>query len=192
MGKPVGEDKVMKALFHLIHDWANSDGALKAVSHACKLLNETLFSKPGHDYVNLRQQRLGAGDGNYGHFQRMDYALDGILHGKWCLYLATLTLWSWGVVTQNNPSREGSVSMNGMTYTAGLKMEDNDTFNSYQDQDEITAWNHAQYYLKAMAAAAAEKNALATTPARIETRGLVITIRNLLIDERWELRISFQ
>ena len=187
MGKPVKEDYAMKVIFGLIHVWAVSEGAQKAVAHACKLLNETLFSRPGLDYLNSRQQRVGNRDGNYGPFAPMDYALDGILHGKWCLYLATLTLWAWGVVTSNNHSREGSINMNGY----GIKMEEPEGFTSYQDNDESSAWSHAQYYLKAMAAAATEKNALLATPVRTETRGLIITIRNLLRDERWELRMKF-
>jgi len=171
--------------------WANSDGAAKSVQHALKLLTETLF-KPGYDYLASRQHR--GQDGHFGHFQRMDFALDGILHGKWCLYLATLTLWAWGVVTSNNPSREGSVSMNGMGgYAAGgVKLEDGDAafnFSAYPDDDQMTAWHHAQYYLKCMTAVAADRMGLATVPARTETRGLVATMRNLLVNERWELCI---
>jgi hypothetical protein len=120
----------------------------------------------------------------------MDYALDGVLHGKWCLYLATLTLWAWGVVTSNNPSREGSVGMNGMgVYGTGIKVEDGESYNftSYPESDEIIAWHHAHYYLKQMTIASKDRSSLATVAARTETRGLVITIRNLLMQERWEL-----
>jgi len=189
MGKPVREDYAMKVILQLIHVWAISEGAQKAVAHACKLLNETLFSRHGMDYVASRQRRLSNRDGSYGTFAPMDSALDGILHGKWCLYLATLTLWAWGVVTSNVHSREGSVMMNGINYS-NIKLEDSEGFGSYSDSDELRAWEHAQHYLKAMSAAATEKNALATTNVRTETRGLIITIRNLLREERWELCTS--
>jgi phage-related protein len=103
-----------------------------------------------------------------------------------------LTLWAWGIVTSNNPSREGSV-MNGMSTFGNVKTEDGEAvnFSSYAVDDEITAWHHAQYYLKAMAAVT-DRNALATLAVRTETRGLVITIRNLLLHERWELRMSIR
>lgn len=188
MGKPVKDDMSINALLRMSTSWANSDGAAKSVLHALKLLTETVF-KLGYDYLASRQH--GGQDGHFGHFQRMDFALDGILHGKWCLYLATLTLWAWGVVTANNPSREGSVSMNGMSaYTQSVKLEDGDlNFSSYTDDDQVTAWHHAQHYLKCMMAVANERNGLATVPARTETRGLIIIMRNLLMNERWELRI---
>jgi len=178
----------MNVLVRLSTAWAGSEGAAKAVQHALKLLNETLFSKPGLDYLTSRQQRPGNHDGSYGHFQRMDYTLDGILHGKWCLYLATLTLWAWGAVTSNNGSREGSVAINGMGF-GNVKMEDGEmvNFSSYSIDDEVTAWHHAQYYLKSMAQASTDRNSLSTVAIRTETRGLVITIRNLLLHERWEL-----
>jgi hypothetical protein len=192
MGKPVREDHVVKVVIRLTTQWALSEGALKAVSHALKLLSETLFSRATPDHFISRQQ-LGA-DGTYGSFQRTDYALDGILHGKWCLYLATLTLWSWGAVTANSASREGSVSMNGISNYGiagtGVKIEEAEAFNSYPDHDQLAAWNHAHYYLKAMAASLGEKGGLASAPARAETRGLIITMRNLLLTERWELRIA--
>lgn len=191
MGKRVTEDTSFNVIVRLSTAWAGSEGAAKAVQHALKLLNETLFSKAGPDYLASRSQRLRSGDGSYGPL-RQDYALDGVLHGKWCLYLATLTLWAWGIVTSNDVSREGSVAMNGMSnYSSGIKMEEADyNFGSYLETDENTAWRHAQFYLRSMALAATERNSLSTCPARTETRGLVITIRNMLSIERWELRIA--
>jgi hypothetical protein len=192
MGKPVKEETSVHVLLRLSTSWAGSEGAAKSVQHALKLLNETLFSKSGPDYLTSRQQRLGTSDGSYSHYQRMDYALDGVLHGKWCLYLATLTLWAWGIVTSNNPSREGSVGMNGMgAYGSGIKVEDGDNynFNAYPETDEVTAWHHAHYYLKQMSIASQDRSSLATVATRTETRGLVITIRNMLLHERWELGI---
>jgi hypothetical protein len=190
MGKPVKQETSVNVLLRLSTSWAGSEGAAKSVQHALKLLNETLFSKSAPDYLASRQQRLGTSDGSYSHYHRMDYALDGVLHGKWCLYLATLTLWAWGVVTSNNPSREGSVGMNGMGgYGTGIKVEDGESYNftSYPESDEIIAWHHAHYYLKQMTIASKDRSSLATVAARTETRGLVITIRNLLMQERWEL-----
>src|SRR5579859_5295413 len=122
MGKPVKEEASINVLLRLSTGWAGSDGATKSVISAVKLLNETLFQKPNMNPSAIRQQRGGNSDANYGHLQRMDYMLDGVLHGKWCLYLATLTLWAWGVVTNSNPSREGSIGINGNGY--GVKMED--------------------------------------------------------------------
>jgi hypothetical protein len=191
MGKPVKSETSLNVVLRLSASWAGSEGATKAVYHALKLLNETLFSKAGPDYLNSRSQRIRAQDGNYGPL-RQDYALDGVLHGKWCLYLATLTLWAWGIVTSNNVPAEASVSMNGMSnFGPAIKMEDNENkFGSYLETDEITAWHHAQFYLRSMAFAAGERTPLSTCPARAETRGLVITIRNMLMLERWELRMT--
>jgi Fungal specific transcription factor domain len=185
MGKWVKDETSFLAVVRLTH-WATSDGAVKAVSHALKLLNETVFSKPTPDYLSARLSR--GTDNNYGSLShRTDYALDGLLHGKWCLYLATLTLWSWGTVTGNSSSREASVSTNGMTsFGGGLKLDDLDGYNNYPDNDLATAWNHAQYYLKTMAAAG-DKNTLASSPVRTETRGLIIAMRAILQNERWEL-----
>lgn len=192
MGKPVKEETSLNVLLRLSTTWASSEGAAKSVQHALKLLNETLFSKSAPEYLASRQQRLGMSEGMYSHYQRMDYALDGVLHGKWCLYLATLTLWAWGVVTSNNPSREGSVGLNGMGgYGTGIKLEEGENFNfaSYPENDESAAWQHAHYYLDQMRLASKDRTSLATVAARTETRGLIITIRNILMQERWELCI---
>lgn len=189
MGKPVKQDLATTVWIRMSSSWAGSEGAAKAVQHALKLLNETLFSRPNLDYLTARQQRPGNLDGGYGQFQRMDHALDGVMHGKWCLYLATLTLWAWGVVTSNDSSREGSVAMNGMsTFGSNVKMEDSEmvSFGEYSVDDEVTAWHHAHMYLQKMGAIT-DRNALSTMAMRTETRGLVITIRNLLANERWEL-----
>ena len=186
MGKPIKAPQTYHILIRMTTTWAGSDGAVKAVTHALKLLSETLFSSP----VYLPSRMHANNDPNFGQLQRADYALDGILHGKWCLYLATLTLWAWGAVISGPGSREGS-TMNGMvSYGQGVKGEDGETYtsHSYSDDDEQTAWAHAQGYLKTMVAAAHEKGGLVVTPARTETRGLVIVIRNLLANERWELR----
>jgi hypothetical protein len=191
MGKPVKQDLATTVWIRMSSSWAGSEGAAKAVQHALKLLNETLFSRPSLDYLTSRQQRPGNLDGSYGQFQRMDHALDGVMHGKWCLYLATLTLWAWGVVTSNDSSREGSVAMNGMsTFGSNVKMEDSEmvSFGEYSVDDEVTAWHHAHMYLQKMGAVT-DRNALSTMAMRTETRGLVITIRNLLANERWELRM---
>jgi hypothetical protein len=191
MGKPVKSETSLNVVLRLSTSWASSEGATKAVQHALKLLNETLFSKSGPDYLNWRSQRIRAQGGDYGHL-RQDYALDGVLHGKWCLYLATLTLWAWGIVTSNNVSSDGSVSMNGMNnFGSAIKMEDSDNkYGSYLETDEITAWHHGQFYLRSMSRASTERNSLLTCPTRAETRGLVITVRNILMDERWELRMA--
>jgi hypothetical protein len=189
MGKPVREDHAMTVILRLIHEWAISEGAQKAVAHACKLLNETLFARQVPDFISQRQERVRIRGGGYGSFAPMDDALDGILHGKWCLYLATLTLWAWGVVTSSNPSREPSVTMNGLSY-GDIKLEDSEGYTPYPDNDELKAWEHAQSYLRSMANATMGKNGLATVAARTETRGLIITMRNLLREERWELRIQ--
>lgn len=181
MGRPVKPEMALNVQVQMSAQWSQSDGAVKAVHHALKLLTETLFAKPNYQ------------DESYNHhFQRMDYNLDGVLHGKWCLYLATLTLWAWGIVTSNNPSREGSVSLNGSTSFGGsVKMEDGEGYplGPIANDDQASAWKHAQAYLRAMMNAAPEKNGLATVSARTETRGLVIIIRHLLKDERWDLRI---
>ena len=82
--------------------------------------------------------------------------------------------------------------MNGMSgYATGIKVEDgeNYSFNAYPEADEVTAWHHAHYYLKQMSIASQDRSSLATVAARTETRGLVITIRNMLLNERWELGI---
>lgn len=185
MGKPVKRQAGLNVLLRMATAWANSEGALKSVYHALKLLIETYFAS--NEYLPSRAQ-----DGSYNHFQRMDYALDGILHGKWCLYLATLTLWAWGAVAAASSSREGSVmTMGGISaYGSIVKLEEHDTydFSSYPIEDDVTAWHHAKAYLKAMSEAGQERHGYINCPARAETRGLVVVMHNLLKDERWELR----
>jgi len=197
MGKLVRKEREISTQLRMCSDWATSEGALKAVSHALKLLSETLFSsKDGQDFILSRA--FGNQDMTYGHHQRMDYALDGILHGKWCLYLATLTLWAWGVVGPQSLAQEGASSMNGMGgYTSGFKTEDYDNlFPAFAENDHMSAWKHAQNYVTLMLQSVQERSTtinlkgLINCPARAETRGLVLIIRNLLKNERWELRTT--
>jgi hypothetical protein len=187
MGKPIQPNAQYTVLLRMTMQWANSEGGVKATQHAVKLLSETLFSSP--EYLPSRMHSNDTAI--YGQFQRADYALDGILHGKWCLYLAMLTLWAWGAVISSPSSPEGP-AMNGVNvYGQGIKGEDGVIYDShsYSENDEPTAWRHAAAYLKTMLQACSDKVNLINSPARMETRGLVIIIRNLLSNERWELRI---
>jgi hypothetical protein len=173
MGKPVRAPACLWSLARLSVTWAPSDGAIKAVQHALKLLQETLFQS--NDY-----RRFGS-DNALGLNQSKDN-LEGILHGKWCLYLATLTLWAWGAVTTADeyPSEEPP----GDGIERGSK--------NPNIPDVYHCWVEAQAYLEAMLNIPQDQlKVLRTIPARSNTRGLVGYMYNILINERWELRISF-
>jgi len=180
MGKPVTPPAKYDVLKRTITRWANSEGAVKSVHHALELLSETVFQSAF--YLSTSAQTH---DPMYGRLQSVEHALDVIVHGKWCLYLATLTLWAWGALTAAEFWREGTA--NGMSEY--IKTEGG--LHETRKKDDQTVWNNAQSYLKAMLAISRgnQGESLMTSPWRLETRGLIIVTRNLLHSERWELRI---
>jgi hypothetical protein len=157
------------SLLRLSTLWAESEGAAKAVHHAVKLLSESLFPD---DHSRGRLWREG------------DPNLRGTLHGKWCQYLATLTLWAWGVVTMDQ-SRENSL---GDQFGTSFKSEDDiyDEANLTIDNNE-GALRQAKNYLNKMTTNYTKS--LRTITERGETRGLVIIMHNALKAERWQLRL---
>jgi len=183
MGKPVTRGTKYGVLIRTMKEWVNSDGAVKSVRHALKLLSETVFANPF--YISTSAQ---ACDLMNHRLQWVEDTLDGIFHGKWCLYLATLTLWAWGALT--SLWRRGSANGNS-GYGQNIKTEGGLYESNEIGKDNQIAWNDAESYLKTMLAISAENKgeSLMTTPWRLETRGLIIVIRNLLHSERWELRI---
>jgi hypothetical protein len=168
MGKPVTEASARHSLLRLSTSWAGSEGASKAVHHAVKLLLETLFPEN-----NSRSRLLREGDPN----------LRGALHGRWCQYLATLTLWAWGAVTTDQ-SRENSL---GDQFGTSFKSEDDiyDEANLTIDNNE-GALRQAKNYLNKMSNTHTKQ--LRSCTERGETRGLVIVMHNALKIERWQLR----
>ena len=189
MGRPVPVKEQQRVLLKMCTSWIQSEGAVKAVHHAVKLLGDTLFSSP--DYLPISNPS-SANPEIYSRLQRADYSLDGILHGKWCLYLATLTIWAYGACTSINQSNDGIVSGLNM-YGQGVQGAGGEFYTSsdYDERDEQSAWLHAQAYLKAILPLTTDKAKLFSSNARVETRGVIIIIRNLLHPERWELRTRF-
>ena len=167
MGKPVTSAAARNSLLRLSTSWAGSEGAAKAVHHAVKLLSETFFPD-----IHSRSRLWREGDPN----------LRGILHGKWCQYLATLTLWAWGAVTTDLTSRENSLTDFGTSF----KSED-----EFYDDSNLTIENNegalrqAKSYLEKMATTPTKQ--LKYCVERGETRGLVIVMHNTLKAERWHL-----
>jgi len=170
MGKPVNDTSARNSLFRLSTVWAGSEGAAKSVHHAVKLLSETLFPE------NHSRSRL---------WREGDPDLRGILHGKWCQYLATLTLWAWGAVTTDMISRENSL---GDQFGTSFKSEDDiyDEANLTIDNNE-GAFRQAKNYLSKMSGLHLKQ--LRSCAERGETRGLVIVMHNSLKAERWQLRL---
>jgi hypothetical protein len=165
MGKPVKSPHCLWSLVRLSVSWAPSDGALKAVQHSLKLLQENLFI--ANDY-QIRYSNQSKDN------------LQGILHGKWCLYLATLTLWAWGAVTTADE------------YPAEEPTDSERALKNVEIPDVFACWLHAQQYLEAMLNVPQDQlKALRTIPQRADTRGLVGYMYNILISERWELCIFF-
>ena len=162
------EASARHSLLRLATSWAGSEGASKAVHHAVKLLLETLFPEN-----NSRSRLLREGDPN----------LRGALHGRWCQYLATLTLWAWGAVTTDQ-SRENSL---GDQFGTSFKSEDDiyDETNLTIDNNE-GALRQAKNYLNKMSNTHTKQ--LRSCTERGETRGLVIVMLNAMKIERWQLR----
>jgi hypothetical protein len=192
MGKPVPEIEQKRILKKMCTTWIQSEGAFKAVHHAVKLLKETLFSSS--QYLPILNRNAMNAEFS-GPTQRADYFLDGILHGKWCLYLATLTIWAYGALSSINETSDGIVNELTM-YGQGIQSSGGDfyTSNDYHERDEPAAWMHALAYLNHVIQLPDKepdkaKRAFLCSPNRIETRGVVIIIRNLLQNERWQLRI---
>jgi hypothetical protein len=168
MGKPVTTASARNSLIRMSTVWAGSEGASKSVHHAVKLLSETLFPE------NHSRSRL---------WREGEPNLRGILHSKWCQYLATLTLWAWGAVTTDMISRENSL---GDQFGTSFKSEDDiyDESNLTIDNNE-GAHRQAQNYLTKMSAVHPKQ--LRSCTERGETRGLVIIMHNALKGERWQL-----
>lgn len=192
MGKPVPEVEQKRILRKMCTTWIQSEGAFKAVHHAVKLLKETLFSSSQYLPILTRNTMNAEFSGPT---QRADYFLDGILHGKWCLYLATLTIWAYGALSSINETNDGIVNELNM-YGQGIQGSGGDFYmsNNYHERDEQAAWMHALAYLDHVIKLPDKepekaKRTFLSSPNRIETRGVVIIIRNLLQNERWQLRI---